>query len=201
MTQNGQPTCFGVQWDANAVECRGGLDPNYAHPGNGSNRREMCRWYSQCSAATNNQRIRSAAQVAPPPPPVQPPPLVHPQSLVRPPAPTVAPPQPTTAIVPQPAPQQTRVVHGPPPAQQVAYVGSQPYTQPEHAAMPTMVPMNQVMQGANTGSFLMVPEPEDEEVPWSARLWRNTYRAMGKAAFMTLANFIDYNPIGGHRRS
>jgi hypothetical protein len=107
-----------------------------------------------------------------------------------------------TAIVPQAQaqPQQPRVIHGPPPAQQIAYVGNQPYTQPIHAAMPTMVPMNQTMQGAQTNSFLMVPEPEDEEVPWSARLWRNTYRAMGKAAFMTLANFIDFNPIGRHRQ-
>ena len=93
-----------------------------------------------------------------------------------------------------------QVIHGPPPAQQVAYVGSQPYTQPMHAALPTMVPMNQAMGGAHTQSFLMVPEPDDDEVPWAARLWRNTYRAMFKAALMTGANFIDYNPIGDRRR-
>jgi hypothetical protein len=197
---NNQPPCYGKLWDPNLADCRGGLDPSYTHPKTGSNRREMCKWYQPCGAAATHSKLHEAAKVAPPPPPrvAPPPPVQAPGQVIPPTALVKAPPAPPPVGVPPQASVPMQVVHGAPP-QHVAHVGAVAYTQPVYAAQPAMVPMNQPLPGAATQSFLMVPEPEDPSVPWGVRMWRNTYRAMGKAGLMTMANFLDYNTIGPRR--
>jgi hypothetical protein len=199
---NQQPTCYGKLWDPNAVECRGGLDPSYSHPKMG-NRREMCKWYQACSAASTHSKLQQAAKVAPPPPPPQvaPPQVVPATAIVRPPPPAgmpqvMAPQQVQSAVQ---VPQAQAVVHGPPPQQQIAHAAGVAYTQPQYAAMPTMVPMNQPMMGSNIPSVLVVPEPPDPSVPLGLRMWREVTRAVGFAACLTAANFITYNPVGRPR--
>ena len=206
MSQNpaGCPGCYGKHWDANAIECRGGNDPSYQNPGNGTNKRDICAWYQMCCSATNRTRMEEAVRVAPPPPPPQPmlptypnqqpvyaPQGYAPQQGYRPAGPPVMPPAPQQAIIPVTiGPQQ----YGP--TQQVAYVGSMPYTNPACAHTPLMVPMNMPMQGSQIPSFLTVPEPADPNVSPGLQLWRTVYRNMIKAACAGCAGWIDYNPIG-----
>lgn len=195
--QNGQPSCFGKHWDPNNVECRGGNDPSYSHPKTGSNRRDMCRWYSACAAATNQGRTGQAVNIPVPPPPVPQSAFVPITNVVRPPSITTVPtPTPISPPVPIGSPQ---LPHAQPtqlaPQQHVAYMSGLPYTQPQFASQPILVPVNQPMPGTQVHSFLTVPEPYNPNVPMGTRLWRTVYRSMFKAAFVGAANFIDYNPL------
>lgn len=201
--QSGQPSCFGKLWDPNNAECRGGNDPSYSNPKTGSARRDICRWYSACSAETNRAKLENAVRNAPPAPPAaQPyapvqPPHVPMGNVVRP--PPAAPPNvgiPVAQTVGPPVPLQTQAMMlQPVQQQQVAYVGGAPYTQPGFAAQPVLVPVNQPMPGAQVPSFLTVPEPSNPDVPMGTRLWRTVYRSMLKAGFVGAANFMDYNPL------
>ena len=189
--QTGQPSCFGMSWDASSVECRGGNDPCYTHPGNGGNRREMCSWYTACSAATNRAKAVQAAQSAPRPPANYG--IVQPTNLVR--LPVVQAPPPPAQIK---APQMT-ISHQVVPQQvpqQVVQHGGAYCTQPEHAYQPALVPINQPMPGGSIPSFLTVPEPTNPCTPPGVVLARTVLRSVVKAAAMACANFIDYNPIG-----
>jgi hypothetical protein len=89
-------------------------------------------------------------------------------------------------VVAQPQPNQQ---------QHVVYVGQAPWTQPQYAGMPVMVPANQPMAGASVASFLTVPEPDNPDVPAMTRFMRTIARSTFKAAFLGAANFIDYSPI------
>jgi len=215
---DGKPPCYGVQWDGAAPECRGGLDPSYTGEGN---IRPRCLWYQACSADTNNNRARGAPQVIPPPvpnnasqwrppPPVpnntsqwRPPPVQQTTPYALPPTPAPAPaPYQAQAYLPTPQYQQYQQYQQPQqvqPPQQIVQ-GGVTYGPPNMAAVPAMVPVNQPMPGAATQSFLMVPEPEfPGEASWGARLARTLYRSSLKAMMLSMANFIDYNPMGGRR--
>lgn len=195
------PPCYGKHWDPNSRECRGGNDPAYVNPVTGTNKRDICQYYGSCSAATNGARLREMSGVQPTPshfqlPQAPPPPQAAPayQVPVRQQVPTAA----FSAPVPQPvqAPVQSIVVAPNPNQQQhVVYVGQAPWTQPQFAATPLMVPMSQPMQGAAVPSFLTVPEPDNPDVPVMARFARTIFRSTFKAAFLASANFIDYSPI------
>lgn len=202
--QNGQPSCFGKHWDATHPECRGGNDPAYRHPTNGTNRRDQCQWFGACSATTNQQRLAPQPGVAPPP--MQQPQIVPAQALIQhrpaPIAPVPVPqmpqqqmvhPQMYSQVQMQPM-QPVQVQQVPQAQQQVVYAGNVPYTQPPYAVHPSMVPMNQPMPGAATQSFLMVPEPVDPEVSNGRRLMATMMRSMIKAGSLAVANFMDYHP-------
>jgi len=193
------PPCYGKHWDPSSRECRGGNDPAYVNPVTGTNKRDICQYYGSCSAATNSSRLREMSGVQPTPshfqlPQAPPPPQVAPsyQVPVRQMAPTAL-----SAPVPQPvqAPTQAIVVGHSPTQQHVVYVGQSPWTQPQFAATPMMVPMNQPMQGSAVPNFLTVPEPDNQDVPVMTRFARTIFRSTFKAMFLASANFIDYSPI------
>jgi hypothetical protein len=46
------PNCFGKEWDRNAPECKGGLDPTYSDPRTGGHVRERCSFFQECGART-----------------------------------------------------------------------------------------------------------------------------------------------------
>lgn len=201
--QNGPPPCFGKEWEANAPECRGGIDPTYVHPRNGGNKRDQCQWYNACAQTTTNARAPQARG------PVNSPPIPA-SNLLRPPLPQTmqnmsvlqAPPvQQQPAFMPPPAPTQ-QLAYAPPAVQpqaapHVVYYGQTAYTSPGAAAVPVMVPMNTPMMGAQTQSFLMVQEPyENDGTGHGTRLARTLVRSMGKAAALTVANYLDYHPFG-----
>ncbi len=221
--QNGQPSCYGQLWDGSNVECAGGADPAYRHPTNGGNRREQCRWFSSCAGATTQGRQSAGRGVVPPPafsppiipthqlvrhPGVVPPPVIGPPPVPSPPhgAPAFGVPHPQQQPQPQYHQPQPMMVQAPPAPQvqqavaagqqHITYAGPVPYTQPQYAYAPAMVPMNQPMQGAQTQSFVMVPEPLDPDVSTGVRLTRTITRSMFKAAGMAFANFWDYHPMG-----
>lgn len=79
-------------------------------------------------------------------------------------------------------------------------MGQVPFTQPQYAHLPAMVPMNQPMLGGAVPSFLTVPEPEDPDVPLMARFARTIFRSTCKAVAIGAANFIDFNPITQPKR-
>ncbi len=191
--QNTPPSCFGVHWNASEAECRGGNDPSYLNPTNGSNRREACKWFASCATTTNNRKAQQQTGVIPP------------QALLQQHRPPPTPPRPVQApVVPQPMqqapipqqhpqqyPQQPMMAH-----QQVTQIGQQQFTHPAHAAQPAMVPMNQPMVGAGTQSFLMVPEPSDTDVSLGRKMSRTIFRSMFKAGALAFANYMDYYPWG-----
>lgn len=199
------PTCYGKQWEANAPECKGGTDPMYVNPQNGSHVRDKCKWYSSCAQTTTGSRVQQGAQgVIPPtnllkPPPAPPapspmfaPPVPQPQQQIQR-APFAAPPVPPTMqqqpvqVMPQQYAQPQQVYHN-----------GVMYAQPHAAAMPAMVPANHAMMGAQIPSFVTVPEPYlNDGVSHGQRLARTMFRSMTKAAAIAVANYMDYYAIGG----
>lgn len=198
------PPCFGKLWDPRNNECKGGNDPSYVNPRTGTNKRDMCRFYSACSGATNQNRLNDATQGPQPPPvipasrlgqkfPAPPPPAPSaPTPGAIPPPPPIPPPAPQQQTVPQ---AQVMSPQQPMAQQQVTYMGQMPWTQPGYAGQPALVPMNQPMPGAAVPSFLTVPEPVNPDVPFMTRFARTMWRSACKATAIGAANFIDYNPI------
>lgn len=216
------PQCYGRHWSPTAAECAGGLDPVYESPVTGANKREKCSWFSGCAAATNEKgQMTPKPQVPqlpggfvrlpvhPPPQPPQlpqhlrpqvpPPPPPHVQH-VQPPQQYVQPPhvqqyaQPHVQQYVQPPQQPVQPPQQPVQPSQVVYVGNVAYAPVGQASTPHMVPMNTPMTGAQVPSFLTVPEPSGQE--YGVGLAHNLWRSMLKAAFLTAANYIDYNPVG-----
>jgi hypothetical protein len=198
------PSCFGKHWNPKEPECRGGNDPSYINQVTGSNRRETCRWYSQCATAQNSPVVS---------------PVIPPQALLShrpPPAPPRPVPSPAFSQTPAPpAPPSPQMQHQPV-LQYSSYQGVQapqyvnhqhqhlqqqphhvqgPYVQPVYAAQPVAVPANQPMVGAATQSFLMVPEPYNDGASHGQRLMRTMFRSMAKAGALAVANYMDYYPI------
>lgn len=191
---NQVPSCFGKQWEANHPECKGGTDPLYVNPKTGSHVRDRCKWYSQCAQKTVGTRTQQrTGGVIPPQQILRPPPA--------PPAPNFAPPMPNqntqARAAPPPLPaQQPQMAQ--PMYQQPVYHNNMPYVQPQMAAMPSAVPMNHAMEGAQVPSFVMVPEPYlNDGTSHGKRLARTMFRSMGKAAGIAFANYMDYYPFGG----
>ncbi len=186
-----QRVCFGVHWDANAAQCKGGLDPSImSTDGTATHRR--CDWFAKCAAETVKTNLskkgmpyQAQAQVnVPVAPPMQS--IMRGvaqgarQALVRhisqPTAPTVQPVHPNT-VQPhygQPAPV---MVH------------------PSQAAVPYMVSMNYQQPGMQMPGYLTVQEPSMEGQHWTVRLMLNIGRAMVKAGAHTTANFVDHTPV------
>lgn len=175
------PKCFGKSWSANAVLCKGGLDPNYTNPRDGTHRRDQCIWYQQCAARTCATNLNSNPTVEPP------------RHLMRPPAQL-----PMMRPIPQQMPQQ--MVQQPPvhhlPVQQ-AHPGFPPgshyYNTQHHSPVPYPAP------GAQMPSYLSIPEPIDEAVHWGVRLVHEIFRSMMKSTGHTTAAFFDHTTISRRR--
>lgn len=182
-----RPDCYGKHWDAQAVECKGGLDPSYV--GIHGNTRVRCKWYQECSSATNNSRIRMATPQGYSPLPYTPP------------APTAITQQPYHLPIQQytaPKPvQQQQVYQAPvqPVMQPVMHAGVM-YAPVAQAAVPQMVPMNQMMPGAQTQCFIAIPEQSNS---WAGGFVGTMSRSVMKVGLLALANYLDYHPF--HRRT
>jgi hypothetical protein len=186
-TAQSTPPCFGLSWSAEATECKGGLDPGYINPSNGTNRRDPCRWYSQCASRT------AAIKLASHPPPQQ---LITTNRLAQPHQPPVVPFQagPGRPVQIQSAPQQ-QPFHPPYPPQQ--YQSTVPYTMvmvPANQAYygPPMVPMAHQVPGAQMLAYLSVPEPVVPGTGWFGRLLFELFRAVIKAACHQAAHYVDH---------
>jgi len=206
-----EPPCFGQLWDAKSVECRGGADPTYINPADGTNRRDICQWYSQCGART---QARNQAQQQ----------YIPVQQLVRPPIPTINQQMPPTpqmqpfqnftqglAQIARPLIQSFQQTQQP--QQQMIQVQQQQqpqmrppqpqYPQPQYgfaqpilvdprmAANPYVVPMNYPGPGQQMPAYLTVPEPLNGQ-PWYVRLASVLLRSMLKATGHSIANYFDH---------
>lgn len=196
----GVKVCFGQHWDANAIQCKGGVDPVYVDA-RGGNERERCAWYAKCASET----IRVRMAVKPPE-----------QQQVRPPmqVPVYAPQNPIQSILRGVAQgtgnalarhiQQMQPMQH---VQQVPYHQQQLVQQPHYgypapamvhpalAAVPYQVPMNYQAPGMQMPGYLSVPEPPVDGQHWFTRLLLNIGRSMVKAGAHTTANFIDHTPV------
>lgn len=184
--------CFGQHWDANAVECKGGLDPSRTAE-DGSSMHPRCPAYAKCASETIRNRVgqKGTAQSAQPPMniPISTP--IHSvmkgvvqgarAALVRhvtqPASPVVQPPTPAQAVQPFYGYPQPIMVH------------------PAQAAVPYVVPMNYQAPGMQMPAYLTVQEPVVAGQHWSVRLLFNIGRAMVKAGAHTTANFVDHTTI------
>ena len=209
-----QPSCFAKHWDPNAVECKGGLDAAYENPRDKTHRRDRCAWFAPCSQTmtyspqttpqpqTSQQLIPARSLLQRPAVDTPPPRLQY-----QPPQPPFTPPRPPTHIPPpqQPSYQQYQQQYSAvPPPQPIPQYAPMPTHQamvhpsvaqygPQLVYQPYQLPASQVPQ------FLTVPEPVLEGGSWS-RLGFEIARGMGKAFGLTLAAFLDSNPIRRHRQ-
>ena len=180
------PVCFGKSWSPQAIECKGGLDPLYVNPQDGSHRRAKCSFYERCAprtCATQMSQHQTNNR------------LIPPQNLVPQSGPHVA--------APVTQPYQAR------PAQatiqpQAGFAQTTPTNvgaQPAHIAQfgQQMVPMNFQQPGLQIPAYLTVPEPVDLGIPWYLRLGREIVRSMAKGMFHTGANWVDHNPFGRYK--
>lgn len=189
------PICFGKEWNPQAVECKGGLDPMYTNPRDQSHRRDKCRFYERCAPRTCANQISQSPTTS----------LVPAQNLVPRNGPQVASP------VVQPQARQQPVYYPqayapppPPPAPTAGFAQmGHPSMQmaPAHIAQfgPQMLATNFQQPGTQIPAYLTVPEPVDLSVPWYMRLGREILRAMAKGAFHTGANWVDHNPFGQYK--
>jgi hypothetical protein len=212
---NIQPSCYGKSWDPDHVECRGGLDPAYEHPRNGTHHRDECSWLRPCGQIVEAERARQR----------QPMQLIPAQALTRPTAAPVPPrlpqapvsyspprapvqhmPQPTPSYQPQYVPPAP--VYAPPPAP--APTQAQQYYQPapQHMMVPPYVaqfgpqhvyPPYQ-LPGSQMPQYLTVPEPVNEGVHWLTRLGRELFRSIIKAFGHSLSAHADSNPFGKYKQ-
>jgi len=199
------PQCFGLQWSPTALECKGGYDPAYVNPKDNSRLREKCSWYAQCAPRTcasnleKNKPPQQQVQQQQPPQQYQPQ-FIPSQALVR---PTVTPAMAGgVQLQPPPrpfAPPQQQQQYQPQYVQQPQYQPWQyaPLTAPPHIAYygPPTVPVSHQQPGMQMLSYLAVPEPVLEDVPWWKRLGFEILRAMGKSAGHTVANSFDHVTI------
>lgn len=180
------PSCYGNHWNPQAIECKGGLDPMYTNPLDGSHRREKCSFYERCAPRTCAKQMNQQTGTG----------LIPVQNLVPQSGPHVA----TPVVQPQlPKPVQPLAPPPQPGFAQMAYPNMG--MQPAHIAQfgQQLLPMNYQQPGMQMPAYLTVPEPIDLEVPWYIRLCREIARAMAKGAFHTGANWVDHNPFGQYK--
>lgn len=186
------PSCFGKHWNPQAVECRGGLDPMYTNPRDGSHKREKCQWYERCAPRTcanqmsSNQPQQNVG--------VSPSRSIMPRS-----GPQVV--QPVVQPQQQPSMMQPSMMQPPAmqhPTQSFAQMVHPSQYAPAYLAQfgQQMLPMNFQQPGMQIPAYLTVPEPIDLTVPWWKRLLTEVVRSMAKGAFHTGANWVDHNPFG-----
>lgn len=179
--QDDVPICFGTHhWNPNEPECKGGADPKYTHPGNGSHVREICDHFRECGARSTAARMSTN--------------IVPASQLTRPQAPSfpIVPPVPrqqdaTTfrehmqryqqQLAQTPAPQYPYSAHPPAPAMQYQYPA--PTYQLQY-----LVP-----------SYLSVPEQRVYGGSLWGHLGRELLRAALKATGHTLAAYFDTHPF------
>lgn len=177
----GPPNCYGLHWSPNAVECRGGLDPNYTNA-LGTHRREQCSWYKPCSAKSCATKAQNKN-------------VVPPQRLVTGPTPQRLPIMPGRQQVRAPAPLSSVKQQQHQPVQQQVY-------HPQHMAHPYVahqgpqqVPMQFQAPGAQMPAYLSVPEPYNANVPWWKRLVHELGRSAAKSMGHTGASFFDHMTV------
>jgi len=176
----GPPNCYGEHWSPNAVECRGGLDPNYTNKV-GTHRREQCSWYRPCSAKSCAAKAQNKN-------------IVPPQRLVTSPTPTTS----TALAAGQQrvrAPQPLSSVKQPQAIQPQAHMPqymAHPYV--AHQG-PQQVPVQYQAPGAQMPAYLSVPEPYDPAVPWWKRLIHELTRSAAKSVGHTGASFFDHMTV------
>lgn len=179
------PQCFGKHWSNTATECRGGLDPSYVNPTNGSNRRDPCRWFQACASRTQAASLGQTQQQVP----TQ---LVPVNRLANPPAVVpvqTGPGQPVQIQRPVHPYYQQPQQYAPQPTQ---YVGQMaPPYQAYYGAPFVPVPMQQ--PGMQVHGYLSIPEPVRDDIHWFWRLMGNAIRAMFKAATHESSHFFDHN--------
>jgi hypothetical protein len=204
------PTCFGRHWDGDAPECKGGLDPAYAHPISDSCVRPPCNWYATCGATyCNRVKAVPAQPMTPtqhrPPPQPQPyqqtsyPQTSYPQTRQQTYVQHVPAPQPAPVQYAQPQQTQLQQIQQPQqmqpqagPGQRVMYINGVPYGPVDAAATPPMVPMATVMPGVQAQSFLSVPESGNG----AGAFWASIVRGMSKGGLQMALHRIDYFPLG-----
>ena len=186
--------CFGQSWDANAAQCKGGLDAaSMSTDGTAMHRR--CDWFAKCAAETvrNNMSKRGAPSPAKP---VNVPLATPVHSILRGVAQGAR-----QALVRHVAPPPPQMVQQP--AQQQMYQQQQPYygqpgpmmVHPAQAALPHMAPMNYQQPGLQMPGYLTIQEPSVEGQHWLVRLMLNIGRSMVKAGCHTTANFVDHTTV------
>jgi hypothetical protein len=186
-----QPACYGKHWNPQSVECRGGLDPLYTNPIDGSHRRDKCSWYETCAPRTCAAQIPSQQQ---PPAPQG---FVPQQNLVRS-GPTLAAPvlhqPPARPMMPWQQPQQQQQQ----PGFAQLYFPHQQNMAPAYMVQfgQQQLPMNFQQPGMQIPAYLTVPEPVDFNIPWWQRLGIEVARSMVKGAAHSVANWVDHNPFG-----
>jgi len=173
------PPCFGSSWSPNAVECKGGLDPTYTNPRNGSHLRDKCLWYGQCATKTNANSITRAQ------------PMVSPQQLLRPAGMPVTVGSPVMQAPRYPMMQQMLQVP------QMHMMQAPQMLAPPHVAYygPQAVPTSYQQPGMQVLAYLAIPEPVDSTVPWWKRLLHEVLRSMAKSFGHTVANAFDHMTI------
>ena len=189
-----RPACFGKSWNPRDAECKGGLDPGYTNPSDGTHRREKCTWFQQCGHATQMNNA-----------PAHQPSLIPPHALHQ----RVSQPQPQPYIPPRPPPGPYGSVHQTPtyaaqPMQQMAPSYGMPATMvaPWVAQQgPTLVPLPQQMPSSVMPFYLTVPEPVDPNVSFLKRVALSGSRSMVKAFCHTVAALVDHTPFTPYRRS
>jgi len=184
--------CFGQHWDANAPQCKGGLDPTVAST-DGTAMHRRCDWFAKCAAETVKNNLSNRGP--------------SPQTAQQVKVPIAPPMQSIMRGVAQGA-RQAMVNYASQPASPVQtpvhpQMAMQPYYQqpgtimvhPAQAALPYMVPMNYQQPGMQMPAYLTNPEPAVEGQHWFVRLMYNIGRSMVKAGCHTTANFADHTPI------
>ncbi len=176
------PQCYGKEWEANAPECAGGLDPAFTDPKNGSHIRQKCPFYDSCGART---RIAANGQTTVVP-------IQQQQQVFRPTAPLLPPPS-----LFQPKPTS--------PGLQSVAQAVQAASMASHQVRPPIMPVVPTVHHSVVGqtypqymaldfrmpSYLTVPEPVmPGDTVWSV-LGRELIRAGLKAFGHALASFVD----------
>jgi len=184
------PQCFGKHWSNSAPECKGGLDPSYVNPANGTNRRNPCQWFQSCAS-----RTQAASQGQGQPPPTQ---LIPMNRLANPPpvVPIQHGPGQPVQIRPYQQPIHPYYQHQqqqqPPQYAQPQYVGQMASPQQAYYGAP-YVPMPMQQPGMQVHGYLSIPEPVRDDIHWFWRLVGNAVRAMFKAATHESSHFFDHN--------
>ena len=170
------PNCFGKLWQADHVECKGGLDPAFVNEKTGSHVREKCWFFDSCGARTQAAKLEAHRG------------LVQPESLVRPQVPFIRPQQ-TVAPTPPPTQgyierfaqsvQQQQVPRPTFPVQQA----------PVQYGYQQMMPVNYQMPG-----YLTVPEERGSSL--LGFVGRTVTRSILKSLGHSIAHLFDTTTLG-----
>lgn len=183
--------CYGESWEAQHVECAGGLDPLYTHPINGKHERDRCEMYEQCGQLFRSKRASAYVPASnlirtSPTTTVYTPPAPQPQRPIQPyapPAPPIMvqprPTYPTQYTVPQPAPQQQQLAPPAPLPQQ--------FYPAVYAPVQTLLPHE-------AAPYLTTHEARVDGVATWKRILVESLRAGAKGMLQQGAYIVDHTP-------